>query len=117
MQLSESDIRFIRKRRALTASWKWVGVLLLLMLAGIAAWIWVRSPYMIDPWHVASSLEAGSIPEETLQFSAMLLPVTVLFLFVVMMLVLLLAFAASANERRLLTIIQRQLANAGRSET
>ena len=107
MHLTATDSKFIAKRDFLTRHWPVAGTGLLLMLAGLAVWLWVDVPWLINPSEVMDAVEAGTLPDNMLTLMAMLLPVVVLACFVFSVLFVLLAWRGFANERRLLEIIAR----------
>ena len=111
MQLTATDSKFVARRTYLTERWPIAGTGLLLMLTGLAGWLWVDVPWLINPREVMQAVEAGSIPDTTLALMAMLLPVMVLACLVFSVLFVLLAWRGFANERRLLEIIERLQVN------
>jgi hypothetical protein len=105
MPLDDSDLSFIRRRSALVRRWP---VAAWAMLAGIVAvlgFLLYRSPLLVNPWEVASRIEAETVAAPTLALMAALLPVVFLSCFVLLVALVLFQFAAMTNERRLLRII------------
>lgn len=107
MNLSPADSLYIMKRERLAKSWPVAGGLLLLLLAALAAWLWIKTPYLINPWLVIESLESGTLPESTTTIMVAMLPILVLTLLVLAAAVVLLAGAALANERRIIRLLRR----------
>lgn len=113
MELSTQELSFVARRERLTAYWVVVGGALLLLLGALGVWLWVRVPYLVDPWAVAEGIRTGSLPESTMALMAAMLPVVVLMLLGVVAVGVLLASVAVSNERRLIRIIQRERAVDG----
>ena len=112
MQLTAADSKFVARRTYLTGRWPIAGTGLLLMLAGLAIWLWFDVPWLINPRDVMHAVEAGTIPDTTLALMAMLLPVVVLACLVFSVLFILLAWRGFANEQRLLEIIEQLQVNS-----
>lgn len=105
--LSARQRAFLARRRRLVAAWRWAGPLCLLALAGLLATLWFNSPLLVDPRAAMAELERGPPPAATLATSALLLPVVVLALLLVLFIVVLFVYAALANEKKYLAIIER----------
>lgn len=99
--------RFLEKRRKLIAFWRVAGPLSLLGLAACFAWLYFRTPLMVDPFEVADRLEAGAIGEPTLAIMSLLLPVMVSLCFLVLVVIILFVYATISNEKRYLQAIDR----------
>ena len=106
MSFSSSDRLFVEKRDRLARSWPVVGVVLLALLAGFCGWLWLRTPYLINPWAVFESLRAGTLPESTANLMVAMLPIVMLTLLFFAFVVVLLFFVAFSNERRLIRLIR-----------
>lgn len=116
MSLSPSDIQYVKKRKRLTRSWPVAGGILLLFLAGLAGWLWLKVPYLINPWIVFDHLESGTLPESTTALMAAMLPILVLTLVVFAVGVVLLMFTAVANERRIIGLLEQLDTASNRGE-
>ncbi|GAA3531180.1 hypothetical protein [Zobellella aerophila] len=106
MKLSAAELSFVEKREKLTRYWPLFGGFILLLLVVLAIWLWVKVPYMVNPWVVAAGLKTGTLPESTLVLMAAMLPIMMLTFLVFAVAVVLLAFAAVSNERKLIGFIQ-----------
>ena len=107
MNLTATEHAFVAKRRKLVAAWPWVGGGLIFALLGLAVWLWVRVPLMINPWAAIRDIEAGAVEETTLILMAVMLPITLLACLGALIAMLALFFAAFSNERKLIAVIDR----------
>ena len=80
---------------------------MLVILIGLGVWLLLGFPLMFNPFEVVARLEADSLQPGTLQLMALFLPLAMLMLFGLLVTVLLLVFAAMANDRKYLAIIDR----------
>lgn len=108
MKLSPEESLYIARRASLIRHWPWVGSILLLLVIAFTAWLWWSVPHLINPWAVTADLRSGTLTDAGILLMAALLPVVTLSFLVFVALTIVLAFAAFANERRLLDIINRQ---------
>ena len=113
MNISPQQQRFLDRRRQLLRTWRIVGPLTLVILIGLCVWLFLAFPLMFNPFEVVARLEGGSLESGTLQLMALFLPLTTLMLFVLLVVALLLVFAAMANDRKYLAIIDRCKADNG----
>jgi len=102
-----ADTAFIKRRRRLLKLWPWAGSALLLMLLFLAAWMWIRVPYMINPWLVLEQIEAGTLADSTMLMMAGMLPVVMVAFLGFVAATIVILFTAFSNERRMLGIIRR----------
>jgi hypothetical protein len=109
MSLSEADAKFVEQRRQLAGRWRFVGWALLAAIAAVVGFLFLRTPMLVSPWEVAGRIRTDSLPETTLQTMGLMLPITMLGCFVLLAIVVAFQFAAAANERRLLVIIDSLL--------
>lgn len=109
MELTETERRFLDKRRKLLNIWPLAGYLSLSMLALLTGWLFWKSPMLVNPYLVWSELQSGSIGESNLLLMAGLLPVVILLLLIICLIVVLFAFSAFNNEKRELKLISRLL--------
>lgn len=105
--ISKKDADFIAKRRRLVRWWNLVGSLTFAGLVLFVAWMFWRQPRLINPLHVVGELQAGGIPQATLEIMAAMLPMVVLAIFFVLAVMIGFAFAMIGNERRYLRIIDQ----------
>ena len=61
--LKSSEKAFVDERGKFVRSWPLVGAAMLIVVFGLAAWLWISTPYLINPWAVVAGLDSGSIPE------------------------------------------------------
>lgn len=108
-RLEPSERAFVEKRARLVGSWPPIGFASIGLLFGLAAWLWLSAPVLVDPWFVLDGLESGAFSEGTIRLMAAMLPVVVLLCLLVVLVSLLLAFAVFSNERRLIALIRRLL--------
>lgn len=99
--------RFIAKRRSLLKAWRYVGPLLLVSIAGLAAYLYLNTPLMIDPFAVIAAVEAGAIGDSTLQLMAVFVPLLFLAVCFLLVVLVVLMYAAFANEKKYLAILDR----------
>jgi uncharacterized BrkB/YihY/UPF0761 family membrane protein len=105
MKLNQQQNSFLEKRRKLVKSWSYVGPLMMLLVLGLAAYVYVKSPLLINPYEVLARLQSGSIEQSTLMTMAVILPIvfiTVCFLLIVLIVML---YAAIANEKKYIEIL------------
>ena len=107
MQLTPGESRFITRRASMGKYWPIAGWTLIVMLLGLASWLWYQVPLFVNPWEVAHALETDMLPDPSLYLMAILLPVVVLAILVLTASGILLAWRVFANERQLLEIIKK----------
>ena len=108
MTPGDSDRAFLDRRRKLLALWPWAGGGLIAGLLGFASWLWIAVPLMINPWAVIAAIEAGQLEETTLAVMAVMLPILMLACLGVIIVLIGVLFAAFANERRLIGLVEKQ---------
>lgn len=106
MELDQTQREFLEKRRKLVRSWPFIGLILLIAMVATLLWLWVQQPLLINPYEVVGRLESGSIENSTIALMAVMLPLLFLICFVLLMIVVLFAYAAFANEKKHLKIIE-----------
>lgn len=107
MNLTEKERIFVDNRRKLTASWPYIGSLLLAAVVLLAGWLFWSSPLLINPLYVFNRLEAEAIETPTLLLMAGILPIVMLMCIFILVSVLLISFSAFSNERKLIDIVTR----------
>jgi len=105
MNLNEQYKNFLVKRRRFAKSWPLVGILLLLGIFAFLIWLFLRNPLLVNPFEVASRLEAGTIEKSTLVLMAGMLPIMFLACFFILLVMVLFAFAVFSNEKKYIKII------------
>ncbi len=105
MELSQTQQEFLEKRRKLVRSWPAIGLMLLIGMVATLLWLWLQQPMLINPFEVVDRLESGSIENSTVTLMAVMLPLVFLVCFVLLMIVVIFAYAAFANEKKHLAII------------
>ncbi len=105
--LSAKEEAFLEKRARLARWWNVAALGMLAVLAGIALWLYLKSPRLISPGRVLADLEAGTLPVETAETMAVLLPVLVLMCLVIVAVVVFYGFFVFSNERRYHDIIAK----------
>jgi type VI protein secretion system component VasF len=103
--LTEEDAVFIDRRRSLAKRSLVVGIILLAAIIGVAVFLFVSSPLLINPRETASLLEAERVPPQTMAEMAAKLPVVFLVCCGLLVAMVLFQLASAANERRLLKIM------------
>ncbi len=109
LKLSSAEKSFLEKRWKLASAWPWVGTGLLATLLALTTYLWVKAPYLVNPWFVASQLKSGKLSESTITVLAVMLPIVMLGCLVIILSVVLLSFAAFSNERRIIRILHQLL--------
>lgn len=106
MRLSATDRAFVEKRERRSRYWPWMGGSSLAILAAYGAWLWVKTPQLINPWWVIDRIEAGTLSESTMGVMAALLPIVMAALLLFTFMVVLLWFIAFYHERRFIRLIR-----------
>jgi len=102
MDAGKSQSSYLEKRKRLLKSWQYVGPALLLAAIGLATWIFVTSPLLINPYDVTSRIESGTIGQSTLEMMTTLFPLITIFLFLPVFVVIGIMHAAPGKEKRYL---------------
>ena len=82
MILNDKDLKFLQQRRKLHNYWWVLGVLVSTVFLCIFVVLFIRVPLIINPYHTAEVLEAGELDITTLNFFALICPLSFLFLFI-----------------------------------
>ncbi|MBN1425045.1 hypothetical protein JXA88_10865 [Candidatus Fermentibacteria bacterium] len=106
MPISDRDALFIQKRTRLLRSWKPAGILSLVILATTLAWLFIKSPALVNPIFVVNALETGSLERGTVELMAAVLPLAVLGCFFTTTVMIGFGFTALALEQRYMTIVR-----------
>lgn len=106
MKLSQADKAFIEKRESTAKYWPLFGTVLLILIVAYGAWLWMKIPHLINPWHVIERFETGTLPESTMGVMAVMLPIVMAVLLVFAFVVVLLWFIPFRNESRLIRLVK-----------
>lgn len=107
MELNETELRFLHKRRQLLKYWPFAGGFTLLLLGMLIAWMFWSSPLLVNPYLVWNELQRGGLDDSQLQIMAGLLPVIMLLVLLLTLTVILFAYTVLRNEKREIAIIDR----------
>lgn len=113
MNLSSADILFVERRERLTKLWPLAGACCLVLITVFSAWLWLKTPHLIDPWRVIESLETGTLSDSTAGIMAAMLPIVMLAFLVFIFITVLFSFVAFHNERRLIRLLRKLEADSG----
>ncbi len=105
--LTEQQKAFLKKRIKMVRAWPIIGSAIILLEAGLAAWLLWKHPLLINPQAVLSKLRDGSLPDSTCSLMAAFLPFVVILSLGLLAMLTLFAFVALANERKHIAIIQK----------
>ena len=105
--LFDAELKYIDRRTRLIRIWRYVGLAVLLILVLFTCYLFLNSPLLINPFHVTEQIEAGAISQSTLLIMAAMMPLVMLLVMFVMVVLVVFLYAAFANERKLLAIIQK----------
>ena len=87
--------------------WPFVGPLLLASVGILAAWLFWKTPLLINPYAVLEQLQAGIMPDSTVALLAGLLPIVLLACLVLLLAMVLFLFVTLANERNYMAMIEK----------
>jgi hypothetical protein len=104
--LTENQLSFIRKREQMLRLWPAVGIILFVVEASLAGWLFWKHPLLINPGAVRAGLESGAISNSILTLMAGMLPLTLIICLASLAVVIVYAFFAFAIEKRLISIIR-----------
>ncbi len=103
--VGDRDLGFVAKRRTLIRRWNAVGWALITLIIAALGFLFLTSPLLVNPWETMARVRTDSISTSTLQLMAVMLPVVFLGSFMLLVVIVAFQFAAAANERRLIGII------------
>lgn len=109
MDLNDQHKSFLARRRRSAKSWPLVGMLLLLGILAFLVWLFLRNPLLVNPFEVASRLEAGTIERSTMMLMTGMLPVMSLACFFILLVMIIFVFTAFSNENKYIKIIDSLL--------
>ena len=105
MNISGPQYEYLEKRKKLTSAWRFVGPALLLAILGLAMWIYLRSPLLINPYEAISRMETGHIEKSTLEMMATVLPIVMIIVFLLLLSIVGIMYAAFSKEKKYMEII------------
>lgn len=105
--LSDAEKSFIDKRRHLVRFWPYVGSAILAFLAAFIIWLVVTKLLLVNPFFVLSEINRGTLDLPMMVLLAGMLSIAVLAALTTCIAAVIFAFAAFANERKYLSIIER----------
>jgi len=95
----------LERRRRLVAVWPKLAAVLILLTVGFFVFLFIAQPLLVNPAHVLTQLEAGTLDSATLALLATMAPMLLLTVGVLLILLILFVTAGMINERRLLGLI------------
>ncbi|MBN1223193.1 MAG: hypothetical protein JXB23_08075 [Candidatus Aminicenantes bacterium] len=107
--MDEQYLSFLKKRRRLAIFWPVVATLLLMGILAFLVWMFVKNPLLVNPFEVASRIDAGTIENSTLILMAGMLPIMFLACILILVVVVLFGFSMFSKEKKYLDIIDRLL--------
>jgi hypothetical protein len=110
VSLNSQELAWVARRRTFLALWPWAGGAMIAALLGFAIWLWLAVPLMINPWAAIRAAEGGSIDDTTLTAMALMLPILLIACLVVLVVMIGVLFAAFANEKKLIAMVEKQAA-------
>lgn len=107
LPLSPEQVVYIERRRRQIVYWPWMAALLVLVLAGIYVWLWVRFPWFLDPQALLHGLRDGSIDTNELASLAALGNLAFTGGGLLILVIILVTSVALWNERRLIRCLDQ----------
>ena len=98
--MTDEQRLYIERRWKLTGAWPWVAGVVVVVLGCFLAFLFVRTPLLVNPFEVGRRVAGGELDEGTLGMLAVMTPVLFLTCFFLLGVLLALATAAFANERK-----------------
>jgi uncharacterized membrane protein YqhA len=105
--LSAMEERFLDRRRTLVRLWPVVGAGMAALVVGFWGYLFLRRPLLANPFHLMHELEQHTVSEATLVVLALVGSLMNLVAGLMLLVFVGLAFAAIANERRLIAMVDR----------
>ncbi len=116
MDMTTAEVGFLTRRKWFSRAFPFVGALMLVMLAGLAVFLYATSPLLVNPLAVVAGIQDGSISESTRDLMATMLPMAILACFAVCASTVGFAFGIAANERKYFSLIDRLQAETGKAD-
>ena len=92
-------------RYRLITWWPIAGVILIFVVFALAVYLWIKSPYLINPQFVISSIETNSYPQELLGLALIVLPIMVDAVLFVLLVFILYGFVILNREKEYVKFI------------
>lgn len=105
--LTAVEERWLDRRRRFVALWPVVGSGMVVMVVGFWGYLFLRRPLLANPVHLMHELQRHAVSEATLVVLAAIGSLMVLATGVLLLVIVAFAFAAMANERRLIAMLDR----------
>jgi len=100
------DKIFLEKRKKLNRLWPIVGTALTAMLFLLYIVLFIRTPKLVNPYHVMELIKKEQLEESSLQLLAIICPIAIVFLFLTVGVVILFGSGWYKTEKRYLRIIE-----------
>jgi|ACQI01.1.fsa_nt_gi succinate dehydrogenase hydrophobic anchor subunit len=107
MQKQNADLEFIQKRKKLIALWPYAAGFLILLLAGLVAFLWMQTPWLINPYAAMVRIQDNSFDYGSLQMMAMIVPILFSALILILLVFTLLMFAVIQREKKYIALIEK----------
>lgn len=105
MTHAQQTTTFLAARTRLVRSWRYVGVLLLLVWAGSTAGLISFSPLLCNPMAALARVQANTYEPASLRLAAVMLPIMSLLCLGLGLILILFCFVVMRHERKYLAII------------
>jgi ABC-type glycerol-3-phosphate transport system permease component len=106
IMITENDLRFLNRRKKFNKAWSVVGTGMLAVLAALYVWLSVKTPNLVNPFHVVKLMENDQLDITSMKILSVFCSVAVVALFITVGAVVAYGFAWSSLERRYLRIIE-----------
>ncbi|MEM7193855.1 MAG: hypothetical protein AAF402_02830 [Pseudomonadota bacterium] len=113
--LTQSDQRFLIKRRKLVAAAKWVALFGVIAIAAAFGWQFVSAPTLANPAYVFNAIEHNLLEPSTVYTMALLTPILNAVVWFLLLLLVAAVFFLSRLEDRYQAIIRKLLPKTGES--
>ena len=103
--MTEKAKEFLKRRKKLLELWRYAAPGLLLIIVGAGAFIYIKTPLLLNPAETLERIKAGDISLPMLQLMAAMLPLVFTGLFILLLTLIVLMHAALKNEKKYMEII------------
>ncbi len=107
MELSDKQLKFIRRRRKLIGYRNYPIVFLGSLFIAFLVWMYYKAPLLVNPYEVISRLERSTLDRSTLILLAGMLPIIVLIALSLMGFLIIFLIIVMSNEARYIEIIDQ----------
>lgn len=104
--IAENDLRFLKRRRKLNKAWSIVGVCMLVLIVALYAWLYIKTPNLVNPFHIMKMIETNQLDITSMRILSVYCSVAVVALFITVGMVVIYGFGWSSLERRYFRIIE-----------